>query len=572
MRDEWENNSPDEPMSVDDILRSFREEMERENAELTDTEPTDTEPTDTEPADMRPADTELTDMELADTEPADMEPADAELTDTEPVAAEWADSLTEEKSPPPDAVPQRGEKKRERTAPQHVKKGRESAATRTKKKRLGFYRVLLLCVAVALALISVGLVIFWHYIDAYEKSRPDNVMVALLESPDYTYWEAGIEAAAPGMVSYFEDADTVTQDVLFPALRAGTLSYHKRVGEHTDEAPVYTMRLGTAELSRVTLRAAGTVGFGFARWEVAEFTLEESFFAALQSSVRVTASRNAEVKINGLTVSADYITESELPHASTYQVDGLFAPAEVLVYSAEGELLEPYHSENGQYYFPVAVPDMYSFTITAPADATVYVAGAALDGSMRRAEDTTLRYFGDPVGLVLPELVTYDYEGSSFETPAISATNAAGQELSLRRMLDGELFFTGPYSDTLKEERTATVDAFIRAYVGFTSSSGGATSFSTLDALLLQSSDLRNRLAATREAMIWVSGATVTYNALDIDRFTAYGEDCFTCEVHLDITNVTYYETRELEDSYELVFIRQGGRWLAAKMTEIQGG
>ena len=443
------------------------------------------------------------------------------------------------------------------------------------RKKSRFYHGLFLAVFIALVIIGAGLTVFWKYMDSYEKSRPENLMDIFIADTNYQHWEEGVKLALTNRVTYFESEDEVLNEVLIPALQKDEFSYRKKAGEYTEDAPVYSIRLGAVELGRVELTAAGSAGFGFDLWKISDLTLLDSFFDAYENSLSITASQNALVRINGLDISESYLVPSEVKYALTYNIDSLYADVEVEVWSESGEKLEPYFAQNGQYLYPIELPELMYMTITAPSDATVYVGGLEVDRSMVGDTDATGKYFGDVLDVAqsIPQLVTYDYEGLASAGAKASAKDAQGRELSLRTMPDGELLFTGPYSLQMEEELTDTVESFIRAYVNYTSNTNGniTTNFSTLSQLMLSGSELYERIKGSQDAMIWVNGATVEYNSLDIRNFTAFGDDCFTCEVEFDITNKTHYETRQTKGNYELTFVLSSGKWVAARMAEIQG-
>ena len=86
---------------------------------------------------------------------------------------------------------------------------------------------------------------------------------------------------------------------------------------------------------------------------------------------------------------------------------------------------------------------------------------------------------------------------------------------------------------------------------------------------MLRGSELYRRTQASIEGIIWVSGTTVEYNSLEIDNFRPYGDNYFSCQARYNITNRTYYEAREVEGDYEILFVLSGGKWLAVKMVAL---
>lgn len=435
---------------------------------------------------------------------------------------------------------------------------------RKEKKRLGFYPKLLVSALIALAVIGIGLVVFWNFIDAYERSRPDNVMNSFLENTDNSYWLEGLTEIAAGRTTYFESADEVTREIITPALQASALSYHKKVSEYTDEKPVYTLRLGSAELARVVLTPAEKkAGFGFNLWEIEKIELQTNLIDMRQNTVQITASSNATVKVNGLDVSSDYLIDSDIEYAYSYLIDGLFLDASVEVYSASGELLEPYFNEGGQYYYAIEVPEVRKYTISAPEGTVITVS----DQSFNISE------LGGTKADSAPYLITAELEVWLFSDVALSATDASGNTLSQRVMPDGKIAFAGPFSTALEEEHKGTVDTFMRAYVDYSSNKGGNTygNLTRLESLIVQGTPLQEHVRGAWDAMTWVNGSTTTIDKLESSDYTAYGEECFTCEATLATTTTTNYQTRETNNLYELTFVKSGGNWLAVQMIELQG-
>ena len=75
--------------------------------------------------------------------------------------------------------------------------------------------------------------------------------------------------------------------------------------------------------------------------------------------------------------------------------------------------------------------------------------------------------------------------------------------------------------------------------------------------------------------MIWASATQVHYDELTFTDFRSVGEDCFTCTIRYkaDFAATAWYQsyTYDLQNAYELAFVRQGELWYAAAMSAAAG-
>jgi hypothetical protein len=166
----------------------------------------------------------------------------------------------------------------------------------------------------------------------------------------------------------------------------------------------------------------------------------------------------------------------------------------------------------------------------------------------------------------------YEIELTDIYTePTLAVVDARGKELLPQTTGDGDTVDTEDFSSEYKELYVETVERFIRAYVSFSANTGNnvQSNFANISGLMLRDSDMYSRVQGIMDGMSWVNNTTVTYDSLDIDCFRQFGDEYFTCEVRYSITQKTYYETREIEGNYELLFVLSDGKWLAVKMINI---
>jgi len=442
------------------------------------------------------------------------------------------------------------------------------------RRRSRFVPGLLIFSAVILLVMAVGLTVFWKYLESYELSQPEHAVESFLSSVDDDYWREGILSASRIHPTVFEQnpEQELEEEFYLNAVLGGELDWRRMTSEYTDEVPVYVLRAGEIDFCRLELGEGGDVGFGFSGWKVTEARLLEEFLDRPTLTVEITAPLDSTVTINGVEADESFLHQSVQNYEDLYRIEGLYHEPEVSVTDRDGGVLEPLQAENGVYLYPIPEAESYSFRITAPAGAVVLVDGE--DVSERFTPETVIpEVFGEDILDYADDSASmdvYDFEGGFYEPPTVTATDAQGRELSGVQTEDGNYVFAAISDEELEEEHRGRVENFFRAYVDFSANIGNnsTANFYKISPLILPDSDLYAHISAAVEPMTWVGGATVTYNTLEIGGFIPHGDDCFTCLVSYSLTNETYYDVRELEGVYDLVFVRSNGVWYAASMLE----
>ena len=228
----------------------------------------------------------------------------------------------------------------------------------------GFLKGLLIYVITMVVLIFVGLGVFWQYIAAYERSRPEGVMAR------YVAQDLPVTVARSiGNFAENERSELETPEARTAALEerlSGEFSYRKTPGEFTQETPVYTVRVGETELGTVRLvaRGGGLMSFGFSRWAVGESALNLAQFG---TEYTVSAPEGAAMAVNGVTLSEEncdvrrgvpeelspYVSElAELPTWANYSFTAFSVPDVKLL------------SDSGEYWLSWDESDPGVFTVT----------------------------------------------------------------------------------------------------------------------------------------------------------------------------------------------------------------
>lgn len=449
---------------------------------------------------------------------------------------------------------------------------RKKAARRTRKRRLSvFFIVMLSITLLLLAAIGVGTVHFWRYIEAYEASRLEHIILHLQDNVDYDFWESQVEKAIASRLTVFEKAGETPIEAFLPRIREVRYVLRQKSDENTAEAPVYVIRAGARDIGIVRFAQLEDIGYGFHLWDVSSMEFLESFIDAFDRSISITASQNATITVNDIPLSEKYRIECQYDYGASFLIDGIYGDVRVSVFEFDGTRSEPYIEEGGFFLYPITIPFSRTFNIVAPEGVAVFVDGEQLLED-KVTDDRIIP--GIFTGIVDPDDVPevffrYEYEQSGFYTePVVTAVDPQGRNIVTEISGDGVISFIIDFSPEHKELHYSTVEAFIRAYVVFATNVGGNfdSNLATLSNHVLRGSDLHRRFQNSRGSMDWVGGTSVSFNWLEIDNFRPYGEDYFSCEVRYNITGRYTYGSRETEGSFELLYILSGGRWVALNM------
>ena len=146
-----------------------------------------------------------------------------------------------------------------------------------KEKQLPlFWRVFIISVSCALALIIVGASLFALYMSQYENSRPETLISNYIDSLGEDGLAEYIINNFPENTGSFSTVDQVVSEVIMPTLK-NSIRYEKRVGEYSDDQPVYTLIAGERKIARISFTPEGKTLFGFNKWGEAELEYEADF-------------------------------------------------------------------------------------------------------------------------------------------------------------------------------------------------------------------------------------------------------------------------------------------------------
>lgn len=468
-------------------------------------------------------------------------------------------------------------------------RARERAKLRRGRRR---WRVFLFIYTLLfLALGAGGCYILYQYAAAYEASRPEHVMDELMAATTQDQWLGYIREGADLTVSEFEDADSLFSAYYDAALRNKGFSYRKAPGVWREDAPVYTVRAGGKDLCTVTLTPIGhqAAGFGRELWQVGE--IRSCFvMGALESvAVVIDAPPGEPVYLNGTLLSDAYRTGETVPAPDVTPLESRFAvqPAfdrwrvdamygDITVSDKNGAVLAPVEEgEAGVLRYLLRSDSFYSLTVRAPEGVTVTVGGTELPAEEASVSEAGIlkgleRYTG---GEARRER-TWHYDGL-YTLPEVDARGPGGEELTPLMNEKGELICFLPQDEALREAMEPRVREFFNRYIDYSSKAYNEARYNQLLGCILPGTELYAYVHDSVAAMIWASATQVSYDELTFADFRSAGEDCFTCTIRYkaDFTATAWYEsyTYDLQNAYELAFVRQGDVWYAAAMSAIAG-
>ncbi|MBQ3276715.1 MAG: hypothetical protein IJH47_06655 [Oscillospiraceae bacterium] len=471
---------------------------------------------------------------------------------------------------------------------QRRRAAQKAAALRRSRRRwrgfLAVYAVLFLILGAA------GCYALYRYAAAYEASIPEHVMDKLMAETGEEQWYAYARQGAQLTVSEFENADELFSEYFNAVLRGKTFTYRKAAGAWSDDAPAYTVRAGGKDLCLVTLAPIGrnAAGFGRQLWQLGSirpaFVMDE-----LESvAVEIDAPVGDTVYINGLPVGEKYrigeapcpdLTELESrfavqPHFDRYRVDAMYGA--ITVIDKNGTALAPERDEaNRTVRYTAPEDEFYSVTVRAPESVRVTVGGVELGAADAvKAEAGILAGLEAYTGGQAVRELTWHYEGL-YTLPEITARSADGQSLTPLMNEKGELLYFLPQDEALKAAVEPRVREFFDKYINYSSKAYNDISYQALLGCILPGTELYSYVHDSVAAMIWASATQVHYDELTFADFRSAGENCFTCTIRYkaDFAATAWYEsyTYDLQNAYELAFVRVDGVWYAAAMSVIAG-
>ena len=461
--------------------------------------------------------------------------------------------------------------------PPEEKKGRRTAPDEP-PRRSGFARALILYTVVLVVAAVAVMAVLWKYLEAYEFTRPENVMSQFEQMADEQYWETAITSSFAVTPSEFETKSQLEDELCLSLLRDGKMTYVKDEA-YTDAAPVYLVSVNGVELCRVYMspQAGGEAGFGLQYMSINKVELLADFIAPKARRLTVAAAVGATVTGNGIDVSENYLSDAapdtsylpELEQNATdllccYEIANIYGTVEIAGTAANGDTLVAEKSdENGAVF---ALPEgELSYTIYAPAGATVSVNGVELDENYKKTgEDTTLSLFEGLENYgAAPKMEAWEV-GGLHQTPEITAADESGTALSAPYLQDGVYVFQPAADEELAASQQQYAETFYNLYAAFEANRDDKldTNYYNILPYMYGGTPLGTRLASEYSSRQPSGGvAAGSYDSVEVTGFVPYGDNLYTCTVLL-------YNDDELAGSCAVAFIKASGKWYAAATVE----
>ncbi len=476
----------------------------------------------------------------------------------------------------------------------HAQRAQEIRQRRAKERRIrrgkrrwrvfiGVYTILFLLAGAA------GCLVLYQYAAAFEVSIPEHVMDKFMSVTSEEAWHDYIRSGAELPDSPFEDGEKLFEAYYNAAIRGSEFSYWKYMAEYTAETPVYKVRGAGTDLCLVRLIPKGhnAAGFGRQLWQVGEVRSILKLDNLESVAVEIDAPADDPVFINGVAVDQGFLTDERVsppdmtelesrfevkPSFVRYHVEPLYG--EIVVTDADGRALPPNRGDDGVIRYVARESTVYSFTVRAPSTAQVRVCGALLTPEDAIRSDagilSRLQNYTDGRGY---NTMLYTFEGL-YSYPEISAV-MDGKTLTPLVDEKGELFFFPPNNEAFAAKVQPRVEEFFRRYIDYSAQAYSAGRHNALLECILPDTDLYRYVRDSRDAMIWASATQVHYDELTFTNFCPVGEDCFTCTIRYkaDFAATAWHEsyTYDLQNAYELAFVRSDGTWYAAAMAVVAG-
>lgn len=225
------------------------------------------------------------------------------------------------------------------------------AKTKTKKtrKRSFFGWGMLIYAVVFLTASYFGLRELWSFMEAYEASRPMNVLNAYMETvtDDYVCDQS---QELIDSVDHNIQSEEACRTYIKEALSGG-ISYARKTKECTDTRQVYVLRSGGKVIGEFAMEVKSEDSYGFTMWELTEDSFDLSYL--MGSTVSVSAPDSYRVSVNGVALDSSYMVgepvqyealedfyeDYELPTIVTYEAGPFLGDFEMVVTNPNGEVV-----------------------------------------------------------------------------------------------------------------------------------------------------------------------------------------------------------------------------------------
>ncbi len=429
------------------------------------------------------------------------------------------------------------------------------------KKKNIFLRAFLIYCLILILIIGAGLLVLRSFLKSYEASRPDNTVEEFMASRDHDFWLDGLQELIDAGFNEFTLPGAMLSD--FGIDENAEISWRSNASDSKTEQS-YDVRLGSSKICTLLLRSSNNVGFGLKSWVVSdwEFTMPGG------ADIRLSVPTGCTAEINGVAVSADYITDVGSislslehdfdipPAAEIYEIKGMMGPADIKAFDADGNELEAASvSANHVEFLPEPTQE---FSFLALEGAEVYVNGQEITGNYCSPLDLGLE--GES------SILRYECQGL-FGEPDIRVV----QDEELVEAIElpvGYCYIPGA-SEEIEGNLSEFLEGFIYAYVNFSANKdhNAEGNFAALSNYLLPGSELYTLIANTIENIAWATTSGLEYNSISYFDLIPLGDERYICSIAYDISYTLGPDELEVKDGNLILVEKHDGRYRVAAMS-----
>lgn len=457
------------------------------------------------------------------------------------------------------------------------------------KKPSVWGRFLLIWAALLLLLGFLGCLLLYRYLDAYEQSRPEPVMDALMAQRSAEDWLDAAEADLAFETTPYEDPRELFRSWRESLSLDGALSCRKAPNSSDAEKAVYIVRCGPVNLCRVELvPGEKALGFGLHDWVPGRISSADLSAVLRSTELEITALSGQTVLLNGLPLEDRYAVERDLPLEDLSALEARYDPppsltryrvsplyGSISVSDAEGREFFPDASSEALLRYDAVPAQRLSLSISAPEDISVQAGGVVLDASFVQSQGPDLLAgLEDRLGQNVCLTRVYGLDGL-LSAPQIRAFAPDGTELEPVVEKDGRYVFLHPGDPAAEEDLRSAAEDFFSRYLSYISSAYSESRHYSLLNRTLWGTELYDYFLNSKDTMVWAIQTDTEFRDLSFDHFHRLGEDCFLCTIRYEagVSGSTWTDAYSHEDQnlVELVFVRENGVWLAAAMKALGG-
>lgn len=223
------------------------------------------------------------------------------------------------------------------------------AKRKGRKKRSFFGWGMLIYAVVFLIGLYFGLKELWGFMEAYENSRPKNVLASYMDALTDEYVCDMSQSVIDAVDHNIQSVDACRAYI--KEHLSGGISYAKKTGESTQSRQVYVLRTAGKVIGEFVMEIREEDEYGFDYWEITGESFDLSYL--IGETVSVTAPDTHSVSVNGVVLDSSYVIgepvgydaledfyeDYTLPQIVTYEAGPFLGEFEMVVTNPDGEVV-----------------------------------------------------------------------------------------------------------------------------------------------------------------------------------------------------------------------------------------